>query len=158
MALDNALIEAQKVGKTPALCDPESVFQTDYSACNLCVLANDNSTSPSNTTAIFAPYIDFCTNLNGSSTDPAQESYISSQQSQASLVSSVEAQYSSLGLLSSLTVTQAFTTVVTQTPSQTSTTTCKLSKVSNPQKNYWHSKHLHLALQYHPPETATTDG
>jgi len=50
MALDNALIEAQKVGKTPAICDPNSPFQNDYKNCNECLLANGDPNNASNIT------------------------------------------------------------------------------------------------------------
>lgn len=126
------MIEAQKAGKNPALCDPNSQFQTDLTSCNQCVLANGNTTNATLATYTqpeFAQFIDFC--AANSTASPSQQSYILSQQSQASLVSSLEAQYSSLGLLSSLTVTQAYTTVVTQVPSSTSSITRK-SFVSNP--------------------------
>jgi hypothetical protein len=66
---NNCYIEAQKVGKSPALCAPGSAFKTDLGACDDCVAAYEGSTKVSLQTYVnpeFAPFINFC------SAQPAQ--------------------------------------------------------------------------------------
>jgi hypothetical protein len=47
---DNAYIEAQKFGKSPALCAADSPFMTYLDQCQNCVVANSDSTNVSLTT------------------------------------------------------------------------------------------------------------
>jgi len=69
--LDNAYLEAQKVGKVPALCEADSPFQRYYPGCYKCI--EQNISTAGNVTAFvdpkFAQFIDFCT-----ANDPAFES------------------------------------------------------------------------------------
>jgi hypothetical protein len=60
---NNCYIEAQRVGKSPALCDAESAFQTSYESCRSCVEANGDTTKVSLQTYVdpqFAPFVNFC--------------------------------------------------------------------------------------------------
>jgi hypothetical protein len=60
---NNCYIEAQKVGKSPALCSSGSAFESELSACESCVQANGDSTKATLQTYVspeFAPFITFC--------------------------------------------------------------------------------------------------
>jgi hypothetical protein len=60
---NNCYIEAQKVGKSPALCASGSAFETELGACNGCVVANGDSTKATLQTYVdpeFAPFMSFC--------------------------------------------------------------------------------------------------
>ncbi|EHK97352.1 hypothetical protein M7I_6910 [Glarea lozoyensis 74030] len=60
---NNVYIEAQKVGKSPALCAPDSAFQSDYSSCQQCVVDNGDTTKVTLQTYVvpqFEPFINFC--------------------------------------------------------------------------------------------------
>ncbi|ESZ91668.1 hypothetical protein SBOR_7925 [Sclerotinia borealis F-4128] len=59
---NNVYIAALKTGKTPALCAPESEFETGYSACQACVEANSDvdANAGANVYATFAQFIDYC--------------------------------------------------------------------------------------------------
>ncbi|KAH8684490.1 hypothetical protein BGZ60DRAFT_166997 [Tricladium varicosporioides] len=115
----NAYIEAQKLGKSPALCAVNSTFQLNYANCTQCITANSNSTVQSLQSYInpqFESIISFCTtsSVTNSSSSPEQQSLASSLASQASYFSSVLSQASSLGYLKPSTTTQLLTVI--QTP------------------------------------------
>ncbi len=60
---NNCYIEAQKVGKSPALCASGSAFVLDLRACNDCVQANGGSTKVTLQAYVdpeFEPFISFC--------------------------------------------------------------------------------------------------
>lgn len=60
---NNCFIEAQKVGKSPALCASGSAFKIDLGACDDCVVANGDSTKVTLQTFVdpeFEPFISFC--------------------------------------------------------------------------------------------------
>jgi hypothetical protein len=60
---NNCYIEAQKVGKSPALCSSGSAFESDLSACESCVQANGDKTKATLQKYVspeFAPFINFC--------------------------------------------------------------------------------------------------
>lgn len=134
---DNVYLEAQKEGKTPALCASGSLFLADLDACQNCILANANNASVSlqnYTQPEFAPYLDFCAaqsaisaTATATTTNPAQLSSIqqaaslqSSIESKASLVASVQSELAIAASLGLLTTTQGTATVfstITTTPS-----------------------------------------
>jgi hypothetical protein len=108
---DNAYIEAQKIGLTPALCASGSAFLSDYDVCQTCVIENSNSTNVSLTTYTepeFASFLSFCNNQTNSSNNGP----ISSLLSLFSAASTVEAALSSK-------VPEGSVSVVTQTQTQT---------------------------------------
>jgi hypothetical protein len=60
---NNCLIEAQMVGKSPALCLPNSAFESDFQSCQSCVVANGDSTKATLQTYVepqFEQFISFC--------------------------------------------------------------------------------------------------
>lgn len=60
---NNCYVEAQKVGKSPALCAPGSAFNTDLGSCEDCVAANGDSTKATLQNYVspeFAPFLQFC--------------------------------------------------------------------------------------------------
>jgi hypothetical protein len=60
---NNCYIEAQKVGKSPALCVPGSAFESDLGSCNDCVTANGDQTKSSLQSYVepeFEPFLSFC--------------------------------------------------------------------------------------------------
>ncbi|KAF5874988.1 putative glycoprotein x protein [Botrytis fragariae] len=68
---NNAYTESQKIGKTPALCASDSLFEIDYSSCQACVA--ENSSDPTSTTENvlvpqFGQFLQYCASLNASST------------------------------------------------------------------------------------------
>jgi len=108
---DNVYIEVQNTGLTPALCAPGSAFESELNACQLCVVANSNSTNVSLTTYAlpeFASFLSFCDNVANASNNAS----ISSQLSLLSAASTVEVALSSKALEGSV-------SVVTQTQTQT---------------------------------------
>jgi hypothetical protein len=126
--LDDAYIEAQKVGKAPALCATGSPFMTDLSECQDCLVANDNSTELSLTTYTdpqFAPFIEFC----GSQANSSASSLISSQLSVLSEAATIQAALSSKvseGLVSIVTQTSTVISVSILTMQESSVTFSKI--------------------------------
>ncbi|CAG8955837.1 hypothetical protein HYFRA_00011706 [Hymenoscyphus fraxineus] len=59
---NNAYIDAQKIGKTPALCAKNSTFQVEYLSCQDCVLINSDSdpTAAISITTRFQSFLDYC--------------------------------------------------------------------------------------------------
>ncbi|KAI3329796.1 hypothetical protein F4824DRAFT_372270 [Ustulina deusta] len=58
---NNANIEAQAVGKSPELCDEDSVFWTYYNACSDCAHSyTDNVTATTFLDSGFGQYIEYC--------------------------------------------------------------------------------------------------
>jgi hypothetical protein len=60
---NNCYVEAQSVGKSPALCASGSAFESDLNACNGCVAANGDSSKVTLQTYVdpeFEPFISFC--------------------------------------------------------------------------------------------------
>jgi hypothetical protein len=60
---NNCYLEAQRVGKSPALCAPGSPFESDYASCQSCVAANGDLTKVSLQTYVvpeFEPFLSFC--------------------------------------------------------------------------------------------------
>lgn len=146
--IDNAYLAAEQLGENAGLCEANSTFLTSYKACQSCVVANSDNIQVIQTylEPEFAPFLDFCSaqtpqsagpsltsTVTGvpiavtSSIDLAQSSSLSSLLSQAKL--SLLAEASSLGL--DLGTTEQVTATVfytpTGTPSQNSTSTCKIS-------------------------------
>ncbi|KAL5323249.1 hypothetical protein ACEPPN_007783 [Leptodophora sp. 'Broadleaf-Isolate-01'] len=123
---NNAYIEAQSEGLSPALCAADSLFISAYEACSSCVNANsDGSAVPKGYVQLqFAPFVDFCaaqTPVPGNATAPApnatEVAIFSSQLSVLSYIASVASAASSLGLLNA---TATATVIITVTPSVTS--------------------------------------
>ncbi|PQE16422.1 glyco X protein [Rutstroemia sp. NJR-2017a BVV2] len=68
-AVDNAYIDAQKIGKVPELCSAESSFNTHYSSCQACVAtnsANDTATQQVDLNPTFGEYIEYCSSVSAS--------------------------------------------------------------------------------------------
>jgi hypothetical protein len=108
---DNAYIDAQAVGLSPALCASGSAFESNYTACQTCIIANSNSTKVTVTTYVdpeFASFLSFCDNQTNSSNNAS----ISSQLSLLSAASTVEVALSSKA-------SEGSVSVVTQTQTQT---------------------------------------
>jgi hypothetical protein len=60
---NNCYIEAQRFGLSPALCQSDSAFESDYSSCQDCVTNNGDSLKISLLTYVdpeFAPFVSFC--------------------------------------------------------------------------------------------------
>lgn len=60
---NNCFVEAQKVGKSPALCDPNAPFQQDLAGCQDCVSANGDQTKSTLQTYFnpeIAQFVNFC--------------------------------------------------------------------------------------------------
>jgi hypothetical protein len=60
---NNCFLEAQKVGKSAALCAAGSAFQQDYAACQECAVANGDTTQSSlklNVIPDFQQWLTFC--------------------------------------------------------------------------------------------------
>ncbi|KAJ2986608.1 hypothetical protein NUW58_g4945 [Xylaria curta] len=58
---NNANIEAQSVGKNPALCSPDSAFMSYYKACRTCVEANvSEGQTTDHLEPQFAQWVDYC--------------------------------------------------------------------------------------------------
>jgi hypothetical protein len=112
---DNAYIDAQKVGMSAALCAPGSAFESDYTACQTCIVANSNSTNVSLTTYVdpeFASFLSFC-----DAQAPANSSNNASISSQLSLLSAA----STVEVALSSKASEGLVSVVTQTQTQTQT-------------------------------------
>lgn len=69
VCLDNASIEAQRIGKSPEICSPDTPFWYYYQACSKCLEANSGGDGDSDDTAeptetflndTFGPYIEYC--------------------------------------------------------------------------------------------------
>jgi hypothetical protein len=91
--MDDAYTEAQRLGKTPALCAPGSSFFTALQSCNDCVAANAKNTTVQSvyTYPEFESYISFC---------GARPAVLEPNAS----ISSIQSAASSLGILSSGTI------------------------------------------------------
>ncbi|KAI0809434.1 hypothetical protein GGR55DRAFT_649934 [Xylaria sp. FL0064] len=66
---NNAVLEAQAVGKVPELCSPDSVFMSYYTGCVACVEANASDaqlTTKDYLDPAFAEWIDYCGNTSPS--------------------------------------------------------------------------------------------
>lgn len=126
---DNAYIEAQKVGQSPALCAANSTFLADLDSCQTCIVANGDSTDVSLTTYIdpeFVPFIDFC----GSQANSSATLLISSQLSLLSVAATVQATLSlkaSEGSVSIVTQTSTLISISILTVEQSSATSSKIS-------------------------------
>ena len=60
---DDAYLEAQKTGKTPSLCDAESVFKKLYDACSICIEAKSEdpkAVAKSYLQPKFGEFISYC--------------------------------------------------------------------------------------------------
>lgn len=57
--IDNAFVEGQKDGKSAAVCDLNSAFQQDLTACKACIQDNGDPTE-SSIDPVLQPFIDFC--------------------------------------------------------------------------------------------------
>jgi hypothetical protein len=126
---DNAYIEAQKFGKSPALCAADSPFMTDLDQCQNCVVANSDSTNVSLTTydgPEFAPFIEFC----DSQANSSATTLISSQLSALSVAATVQATLSlkaSEGSVSIVTQISTLISVSISTVEKASATSSKIS-------------------------------
>jgi hypothetical protein len=126
---DNAYIEAQKVGKSPALCAAGSTFLTDLNQCQNCVISNSNSTTVSLTTYTdpeFDPFIDFC----ASQANASATSLIASQLSILSVAATIQASLSSKvseGSVSIVTQVSTLISISISTVQEPSTTSSKIS-------------------------------
>ncbi|KAH9214953.1 hypothetical protein DL95DRAFT_446140 [Leptodontidium sp. 2 PMI_412] len=124
---NNAYVEAEAGGLSPALCAPGSPFSLAYEACSSCVIANSDGSAVSTQVYVqpqFAPFVDFCaaqTPVPENATAPApnatEVAIFSSQLSVLSYIASVASAASSLGLLNA---TATATVIITVTPSVTS--------------------------------------
>ncbi|KAF4624488.1 hypothetical protein G7Y89_g13681 [Cudoniella acicularis] len=115
---NNAYIEAQKVGMTPAACNTSSTYQEFYAECTQCIEANSIDTAISVSTYIdplFGNFTAYCADITNSTSSPEQQSLIASQASQASYWSSILSQASSLGYLSSAPAGPVTTPVIIST-------------------------------------------
>ncbi|KAI1115103.1 hypothetical protein F5Y14DRAFT_412214 [Nemania sp. NC0429] len=67
---NNANIEAQHVGKSPELCNPDSDFMTYYNACSGCVKAqtDDPQVTKDYLDPAFSQYLDYCKSPENSTT------------------------------------------------------------------------------------------
>ncbi|KAI0382405.1 hypothetical protein F5Y04DRAFT_252611 [Hypomontagnella monticulosa] len=82
---NNAFLEAQRVGKTPALCASNSAFTTYYESCESCCKENGVELSE---ILDFSVYLDYCSAVSatpGSSTVPSSAGSTSSASSASSL-------------------------------------------------------------------------
>ncbi|KAE9373225.1 hypothetical protein N431DRAFT_226243 [Stipitochalara longipes BDJ] len=142
---NNAYIEAQKAGKTPALCAAGSAFLADVGQCQDCIVAHGDSTNASLTTYVdpeFAPFLDFCAN---STTNSSGSSLISSQLSVLSVAATIQAALSSKASEGSLSIVTQISTVVSvsiltvQEPSATSTSnpTASPNPTPHPSSKAW---------------------
>ncbi|RDL33729.1 uncharacterized protein BP5553_08097 [Venustampulla echinocandica] len=80
---NNCWIEAQRVGKQPALCESNSAFKLGYESCQECAVANGDDTKQSLQAYVapqFAQFIDFC------SARPAQSAVLPESTSTAVVV------------------------------------------------------------------------
>ncbi|KAI1773305.1 hypothetical protein F4818DRAFT_123742 [Hypoxylon cercidicola] len=69
---NNAYLEAQHTGKTPALCASGSPFQTLTAACRSCSSVDDNDDALQSTLLpLFEPYIEYCEAQTASSSTSA---------------------------------------------------------------------------------------
>ncbi|KAK5637704.1 hypothetical protein RRF57_013419 [Xylaria bambusicola] len=67
--LDNAGLEAQAVGKSPELCNPDSNFMMYYNACGSCVNAHtDDPKAISDIEQTFSVWLNYCESLGNSTT------------------------------------------------------------------------------------------
>lgn len=121
--LDNAFVEGQKSGPTPALCAPGSTFLLDLTSCLDCIAAHGSTTNVSQTVNLgsqFDQFIDYCSNQDPSSLN----GQISSDLSAISAAETVEAALSSkvsAGLVSIYTQISTVVTVSVLTVDQTIT-------------------------------------
>ncbi|KAF9890736.1 hypothetical protein FE257_005602 [Aspergillus nanangensis] len=122
---NDAALEVQSAGKTPAICASNSAFQKLLKTCETCIAQNGNSTSSDNALSpSFAQYLNYCADENNDSPAASIRSLLSSKSSLAAEASSVDAQIASLNGSSSVASTSASTTVsenatsATQTPNR----------------------------------------
>ncbi|PQE17490.1 glyco X protein [Rutstroemia sp. NJR-2017a WRK4] len=64
-AVDNAYLDAQKIGRAPELCAADSSFNTDYSNCQACVFINSENATVAQVylTPQFGAFLDYCSSL-----------------------------------------------------------------------------------------------
>jgi hypothetical protein len=73
---NDCYLEAQRVGKTSALCAAGSAFETSYTDCNGCIVDNGGGTKDTSKTYLdpkFAQFVNYC-NAQAASPQPVQES------------------------------------------------------------------------------------
>lgn len=114
------MIEAETQGKIPALCATGSPFLVDLNACGGCIDSFNGSTA--NVTQFipsFARFLDYCNSLNVSNAT-ATNSLLLAINSEAGLISSLQAQLSSLEVGGTA---QSTTALATTTASNVATPT-----------------------------------
>jgi hypothetical protein len=122
---DNAYLEAQSVGETPALCDSVSAFTDYYSSCISCIRQlNSTATAPTE----ILPFVDYCDGQAAVNTSTQSSSVSLASTTAASFpVATATIQYTTTldGVSTVLDYTQTFTLTSTQvaviTPISTAT-------------------------------------
>ncbi|KAJ0417367.1 hypothetical protein BJY00DRAFT_315990 [Aspergillus carlsbadensis] len=118
---DTAGIEAQIIGRTPALCADGSDFMVSVQECGNCIetfAASPNGTTGSDTVPALQPYTDYCDSI-GNGTQVDIDALLSSWSSLQATQSAIQLSLSSLGYNVSTTMT---TTGTTMSDSTTATT------------------------------------
>lgn len=124
---DNAYIEAQQTGETPALCEANSTFVLDYSKCTQCITLHSGDSASNNSafTIEFSRFVDYCSNLTAANANTdASRQILFSELAAASTLSSLISVYSSL-------ISSKASTTSSPTISPTSSAT-HLSSSKNP--------------------------
>ena len=105
---DDVFIEAQRIGKTPALCAADSPFVISYDNCQNCIIANGGNTTSVMSAAVspqISEYLRFC------QASPADNSSVNSQLSAVSTAQAVLSSKVAEGLVSILTQTSTLISV-----------------------------------------------
>ncbi|KAL2870123.1 uncharacterized protein BJX67DRAFT_378661 [Aspergillus lucknowensis] len=126
---NNAVLEAQNVGRVPELCAPDSTFTILREECASCItsqISNDNSSDGQSETDTLPPdfdqYIDYCESESDNPDSPDIVSLLESWSSLAATQSAIQETLSSLGYNFLTTSTDVSTGTTSTTLPTTSTT------------------------------------
>jgi hypothetical protein len=116
---NNVLLEAQSVGKTPALCEPYSAYMTSLTDCELCVVshADDNVGNFIQIAPQFQQFMDYCDQMIAN-----VSTVITRTSTSGSSTFTTEATVTSITVIPATTATPAGTTIPIR-PSEVSITT-----------------------------------